>query len=130
MGRRRNPWPWSTKGPHKVRVYEREDRPGGGLYLRAWDPEAGRHRRRALGHRDEKRAKMDAERLHLALVEGAKLEPEAVTLMAARLPSQVATLSGWTVMVGGIPLAMSTSSMYQSSLGSLTSVRNLSRNSP
>ncbi len=98
MGRRRNPWRWSTKGPHKVTVYERDDRPGGGLYLRVWDPGAGRHRRRALGHRDEKRARIDAERLHLALVEGAKLEPEAVTLgrifdayKRHRTPRKVAT---------------------------------------
>ncbi len=79
MGRRRHPWPWSTKGPHKVTIYQREDRPGG-LYLRVWDPEVGQHRRRALGHRDEERAKLQAEKLHLELVEGATLEPETTTL--------------------------------------------------
>ena len=98
MSRRRDPWPWSTKEPHKVTVYEREDRPGGGLNLRVWDPEARRHRRRALGHRDEERAKLQAEELHLELVKGAPLEPEAVTIgrifdlyRRHRTPRKVAT---------------------------------------
>ncbi len=101
MGRHRKPWPWSVgERPYTVTIYEREGRAG--LYLRCWDPKArggrGGYRKRALGHADEERAKLEAKELHLALMKGAETEPEQATLgrifdayKRHRTPRKVAT---------------------------------------
>lgn len=53
--------PWrKSAGGYGWTVAAEEVRPGGVLYLRFYDPEAGRQRRRSLGHRDKERAEEQA----------------------------------------------------------------------
>ncbi len=54
MARKR--WRYGVgKRPYRVTVYERDDLPGGPLYVRVWDPTLrggrGNWRKRSLGHR-------------------------------------------------------------------------------
>ncbi len=72
--KKRETWSYSAgvQG-YTVRVYER--RPGGLLYLAAYDPLAaegrGGYRRRSLGHRDRKAAEREARGVAAALEQGA-----------------------------------------------------------
>ncbi len=74
MADRKKPKCWSHSvgdKPNRVTVFER--RPGGLLYLRAWDPTMGVRggwRKRSLKHRDKEAAKTAAAREHAKLCEG------------------------------------------------------------
>jgi hypothetical protein len=85
MARQRERWRHvEGERPHTVIVEERPDRPEAPLRIRVWDPDArggkGNYRTRSLGHRDRAQAKVEAKETYLALVKGAKLEPETPTL--------------------------------------------------
>lgn len=55
MGRKRKCWSYSAgERPYTVRVFEKV--PDGVLYVRTWNAETGRWRKRSLGHRDRERA--------------------------------------------------------------------------
>lgn len=60
--------------PNTVRLYRRKGRTN--LYLRCWDAEAGRWRKRSLGHDDVERGKAQAAELHARLAAGEKARRE------------------------------------------------------
>ena len=76
---------WShSEGPHRCRVRVYERRPGGLLYLSAFDPllagGKGGFKRVALGHRDKKAAMKEARRVAAALEAGHRKNPSIAVL--------------------------------------------------
>lgn len=66
--------------PCTVRIYRRSGRRN--IYIRTWDSEAGRWRKRSLGHADVEKAKAEAAQLHADLVEGKKVHEDDSTTLA------------------------------------------------
>lgn len=66
--------------PHTVRIYKRSGRRN--IYIRTWDSEAGRWRKRSLGHADVEKAKAEAAQLHADLVEGKKVHQDDSTTLS------------------------------------------------
>lgn len=75
-----DPLPYSVGSkPHTVRIYRRKGRRN--IYVRAWDSDAGRWRKRSLGHSDVEKAKAQAADLHAKIVRGREaLRSGSVTL--------------------------------------------------
>lgn len=78
MGKSELPYTVGSK-PNTVRIYRRPGRKS--LYMRTWDTEKGRWRKKSLKHSDVEKAKEEAADLHAKLVKGEKaLQGGSLTL--------------------------------------------------
>jgi len=73
-------WSYKTgeRGRNRVRAYE--DKPEGVILLEFYEPESGVRKRVSLGHRDQSRAKQEADRLASAFGEGHRPNVGDITL--------------------------------------------------